>query len=78
MADSKLVKLSAERWMVLSARVCALDPSTTPTGLIIVAHPVEIDGILFLPARYIGPEEADPVPAEPPIKPKPAPAYLGA
>ena len=54
MADDKPVKLSPERWAVLAAHVGAerFGLATGDLEQVKVDVPIEIGGILFLPAVY--------------------------
>ncbi len=56
MCVSEPVKLSRERWVALARYMvpqCPADYETSGRDRLILAKPIEIDGVTFLPAEYV-------------------------
>lgn len=53
----EMVRLSAERWNMLANQWAKLEIPSHLTGsgtdVLVLSRPVEIDGIVFLPATYV-------------------------
>lgn len=69
-----VVALSADRWQRLVDFIAANYGDANVAPEIPVYEPTEVNGIMFLPARYRGPDDAWPLTIDTPQSTGPAPA----